>query len=71
MSLQPIIVLVHGAITDSSVWSSVAERLQHSGFTTLAPAMPLRGLHADAEHLSSILATINGPTVLVGHSYGG
>ena len=71
MSSQPIIVLVHGAITDASVWSSVAARLQQSGFTTLAPALPLRGLHADAEYLSSILATIDGPVVLAGHSYGG
>src|ERR1700721_1032328 len=58
MSLKPLIVLVHGALTDASVWNSVAEHLQ-------------RSLHADAEFLSSILTTVEGPFVLVGHSYGG
>ena len=71
MSSKPLIVLVDGALTDASVWSSVAEQLQRNGCTTLAPAMPLRSLHADAEYLSSILATVEGPFVLVGHSYGG
>jgi pimeloyl-ACP methyl ester carboxylesterase len=33
--------------------------------------MPLRSLHADAEYLSSILTAVEGPFVLVGHSYGG
>jgi hypothetical protein len=55
MSLKPLIVLFHGALTGVSVWNSVAEQLQRNGYTTLAPAMPLRGLHADAEYLSSIL----------------
>ena len=40
-------------------------------FTVIAPANPLRGLASDASYLSSILATISGPIVLVGHSYGG
>jgi hypothetical protein len=46
MSLKPLIVLVHGPLTDASVWNSAAEQLQRNGYTTLAPAMPLRGLHA-------------------------
>jgi pimeloyl-ACP methyl ester carboxylesterase len=71
MSSKPLIVLVHGALTDASVWNSVAEQLQRNGYTTLAPAMPLRSLHADAEYLSSILTTVEGPVVLIGHSYGG
>jgi hypothetical protein len=60
MSLKPLIVPVHGVLTDASVWNSVAEQLQRNGYTTLAPAIPLRGLHADAEYLSSILTTVEG-----------
>jgi pimeloyl-ACP methyl ester carboxylesterase len=71
MDLKSLIVLVHGALTDASVWNAVAEQLQPNGYTTLAPAMPLRSLRAYAEYLSSILATVEGPLVLVGHSYVG
>jgi pimeloyl-ACP methyl ester carboxylesterase len=69
--VKPTIVLVHGAWADASVWNDVAERLQHRGYTVIAPANPLRGLSTDAAYLSSILTTISGPIVLVGHSYGG
>ena len=68
---KPTIVLVHGAWADASSWNEVTHRLQRRGFTVVAPANPLRGLASDAAYLSSILATISGPTVLVGHSYGG
>ena len=68
---KPTIVLVHGAWADASSWNEVTNRLQRRGFTVIAPANPLRGLASDAAYLSSILATISGPTVLVGHSYGG
>jgi pimeloyl-ACP methyl ester carboxylesterase len=68
---KPTIVLVHGAWADSSGWSGVIERLQRYGFTVLAPANPLRGLHSDSDYISSVLAQIDGPVVLVGHSYGG
>jgi pimeloyl-ACP methyl ester carboxylesterase len=68
---DPIIVLVHGASTGASVWNGVSGRLQAEGFITVAPAMPLRGLHTDAEYLASFLDTINGPVVIAGHSYGG
>lgn len=67
----PTIVLVHGAFADSSGWSSVIARLQAGGFTTLAVANPLRGLTTDSDYVRSVLATIAGPIVLVGHSYGG
>ena len=49
----------------------MTERLQDRGYDVLAPANPLRGLAADSAYLRSILATIPGPIVLVGHSYGG
>jgi pimeloyl-ACP methyl ester carboxylesterase len=67
----PTIVLVHGAFADSSGWNAVTERLQKRGYTVIAASNPLRGLATDAEYVKSILATIDGPIVLVGHSYGG
>jgi pimeloyl-ACP methyl ester carboxylesterase len=68
---KPTIVLVHGAWADGSSWNAVASRLQQRGYTVIAPANPLRGLNADAAYLSSVLDTITGPVILVGHSYGG
>ena len=68
---KPTIVLVHGAFADASGWIGVTERLQRRGYTVIAPANPLRNLAGDAAYLASILASIRGPVVLVGHSYGG
>jgi len=68
---RPTVVLVHGAWADSSSWSGVIERLQRDGFTVLAPANPIRGLQSVSAYISSVLDTIPGPVVLVGHSYGG
>jgi pimeloyl-ACP methyl ester carboxylesterase len=67
----PTIVLVHGDWADGSSWSGVIGRLQHQGFTVVAPPNPLRGPGTDAAYLASYLRTIAGPMVLVGHSYGG
>jgi pimeloyl-ACP methyl ester carboxylesterase len=47
------------------------ERLQHRGFTVVAPPNPLRGPASDAPYPASFLQTIPGPNVLVAHSYGG
>ncbi|MFI9113726.1 alpha/beta fold hydrolase [Streptomyces venezuelae] len=68
---RPTIVLVHGAFADASSWSGTIRRLQHAGYPVLAPANPLRGLAADTAYLRSVLAAVDGPVVLVGHSYGG
>ena len=68
---KPTIVLVHGAWADSSGWNDSVETLQKKGYTALAVATPLRSLHGDAAYLRSVLASISGPIVLVGHSYGG
>src|SRR4029079_1669757 len=68
---KPTIVLVHGGWADASSWDTVARRLQDRGYTVIAPANPLRGGQHDSAYLSSVLATISGPIVLVGHSYGG
>jgi len=68
---KPTIVLVHGAFADASGWGDVVTKLQNRGYTVYAPANPLRGVSADANYLKTFLATISGPVVLVGHSYGG
>jgi pimeloyl-ACP methyl ester carboxylesterase len=68
---KPTIVLVHGAFADASSWNGVVERLQRRGYTVIAPANPLRGLYNDSAYTASVLDSIKGPIVLVGHSYGG
>jgi pimeloyl-ACP methyl ester carboxylesterase len=68
---KPTVVLVHGAFADSSSWHGVVSRLQKSGYPVVAPANPLRGLTSDSDYLKQLLATVPGPVVLVGHSYGG
>ena len=70
-SAKPTIVIEHGAFADASSWAPVIERLQAQGYRVLAPANPLRGVAYDAAYLRSVLSTISGPIVLVGHSYGG
>jgi pimeloyl-ACP methyl ester carboxylesterase len=70
-TVKPTIVLVHGAFADASGWNQVSESLQERGYTVIAPANPLRNLASDSAYISSILSTIEGPIVLVGHSYGG
>src|SRR5258708_31918271 len=65
------IVLVHGAWADGSSWSAVIERLQADGYTVTAPQFPMTQLSADVARLRQVLARQNGPTIVVGHSYGG
>ncbi len=67
----PTIVLEHRAWADGSSWSGVVRRLQRAGYTVDAPPNPLRGLSGDSAYLASFLATVAGPIILVGHSYGG
>ena len=69
--MKPTVVLVHGALTDASVWSGVSKSLRSKGYTTIAPALALRSLEEDAHYLSAFLDTLAEPFVLVGHSYGG
>ena len=65
------IVLVHGAWADGSCWSGVIEQLQANGHTVTAPQFPLNALAADVARLRQVLVRQSGPTLLVGHSYGG
>jgi pimeloyl-ACP methyl ester carboxylesterase len=68
---KPTVVLVHGAFADSSSWNDVIASLRGDGYPVIAAANPLRGLHADAEYLRTVLDSVDGPIVLAGHSYGG
>jgi pimeloyl-ACP methyl ester carboxylesterase len=68
---KPSIVLVHGAFADASGWTDVIRGLRARDYTCYAPANPLRGVISDGEYLRAFVATIDGPVVLVGHSYGG
>lgn len=68
---KPTIVLVHGAFADSSSWEGVTRQLLAEGYPVIAAANPLRGLQIDADYVSTVLNSIEGPIVLVGHSYGG
>jgi pimeloyl-ACP methyl ester carboxylesterase len=68
---EPTIVLVHGAWADASSWTGVIQRLQRDGHTVAAIPNTLRGVSADAAVVRSYLDTIDGPVVLVAHSYGG
>jgi pimeloyl-ACP methyl ester carboxylesterase len=70
-STKPTVVLVHGGFADASCWNGVIERLQHGGYTVMAPANPLRGVPGDSAYIASVLQSIEGPIVLAGHSYGG
>ncbi len=68
---KPTIVLVHGAFGDASSWRGVFDLLDRSEYTLLAAALPLRGVAGDAAYLEAVIDQLEGPVVLVGHSYGG
>ncbi|MET0933882.1 MAG: alpha/beta hydrolase [Mycetocola sp.] len=72
MSAQnPTAVFVHGAFAESASWDGVIERLYADGITSVAVANPLRSLAGDAAYVRDVVASVDGPVVLVGHSYGG
>ncbi len=68
---KPVIVLVHGAFAESSSWEPVITRLEKDGYTVIAAANPLRSVASDGAAVASVVKSIKGPVVLVGHSYGG
>jgi pimeloyl-ACP methyl ester carboxylesterase len=70
-STKPTIVLVHGALADSSSWDGVISKLQADGYTVIAAPDPLRSLVSDSDYVSGIVKSVKGPVALVGHSYGG
>jgi pimeloyl-ACP methyl ester carboxylesterase len=71
MSENVDILLVHGAWADGSCWAKVIPLLQAKGFRVTAAQIPLTSLEDDVAVTRRLLSAISGPTVLVGHSYGG
>ena len=70
-SPKPTVVLVHAAFDRAASWNAVAALLRADGFPVVVPDNPLRSLAGDAAAIRGVLDQINGPIVLVGHSYGG
>jgi pimeloyl-ACP methyl ester carboxylesterase len=71
MQAKPNVVLVHGAFADGSSWSKVIPFLQAAGHPVVAVQLDLASLANDIAATRAVLAVQPGPTVLVGHSYGG
>ncbi len=69
--MKPTIILVHGAYADSSSWNDVIGPLLVADHRVIAWSVPLRGVASDAAALSDVVRSIDGPVLLVGHSYGG
>jgi pimeloyl-ACP methyl ester carboxylesterase len=65
------VVLVHGALTDGSAWRGVHDVLEHDGFQVRVVQEPLTGLADDVAATKRVIDQLDGPIVLVGHSYGG
>ncbi|MFF7277335.1 alpha/beta fold hydrolase [Streptomyces griseorubiginosus] len=68
---RPTVVLEHGAFADGSSWNGVIAALRADGYPVVAAANPLRGPASDAAALRTVLDHVQGPEILVGHSYGG
>jgi pimeloyl-ACP methyl ester carboxylesterase len=69
--MTPTILLVHGAFAESSSWDGVIDHLKSAGHPVVAAANPLRSIASDAEAVSDVVRSIDGPVVLAAHSYGG
>ncbi|MFJ6985544.1 MULTISPECIES: alpha/beta hydrolase [unclassified Streptomyces] len=68
---HPTVVLVHGAFADASGFAGMIGELGAAGVEVVAPPNPLRGLTSDAAAVRAVVRSVEGPVVLVGHSYGG
>jgi pimeloyl-ACP methyl ester carboxylesterase len=71
MAPSPTVVLVHGAFADASGYAGVIRQLQAQAVEVRAPMNPLRSLAFDADAIARYTSAIEGPIILVGHSYGG
>jgi pimeloyl-ACP methyl ester carboxylesterase len=65
------VLLVHGAWADGSSWSKVIPRLTAVGLNVLAVQIPMTSLADDVAATERAIALVDGPVLLVGHSYGG
>jgi pimeloyl-ACP methyl ester carboxylesterase len=71
MAPTPTVLLVHGAFADASGYAEIIRILQARDVDVRAPMNPLRGLASDADAIARYASAIDGPVLLVGHSYGG
>jgi pimeloyl-ACP methyl ester carboxylesterase len=71
MSNKPSVVLVHGGFVDGSGWQGVYDLLTADGYRVSVVQNPTLSLEEDAVATRMILDRQDGPTILVGHSYGG
>ena len=71
MATNPSVVLVHGGFADGSGWQSVHQQLTDKGIDVRVVQNPTLSLEGDVAATRQILDQIDGPVVLVGHSYGG
>jgi pimeloyl-ACP methyl ester carboxylesterase len=65
------IVLVHGAFADASGWEGVYKLLSAKGYNVIAVQNPLSSLEDDVASVDRVLEKLEGPVILVGHSWGG
>ncbi|MBO1909762.1 alpha/beta hydrolase [Microvirga sp. 3-52] len=65
------IVIVHGALADGSGWRKATEVLEKRGFNVAIVQEPITSLGDDIAMTNRVLDLQDGPTLLVGHSYGG
>ncbi len=65
------IVLVHGNFADGSGWQGVYDHLTADGYRGAVVQTPTLTLGGDAAATHQVLDSLDGPAVLVGHSYGG
>src|SRR6201998_124535 len=65
------VVLVHGAFADGSGWEAVAKILEKDGYTVSAGQTPETSYADDVKYARAAIDAMDGPVVLVGHSYGG
>jgi len=65
------VVLVHGAFVDGSGWRGVYDNLTGQGYRVTIAQIPLTSLEDDIAATTRVLNLQDGPTILVGHSWGG
>jgi len=68
---RPNILLVRGALEDGSIWTEVIQNLQRKDYNVVASQLPLTSFTDDVRAVKRDLGALHGPTVVVGHSYGG
>src|ERR1700750_2517027 len=71
MTMASNVILVHGAWADGSSWSKVIPLLLDGGLRVSAVQLPLLSLKDDVPTVKRAIALVDGPIILVGHSYGG